>query len=156
GNGAVQLGTGDEPFGIQMPRVEADWTDVVAPAGRLVPLHQFGQWRAAVAGDAHGRTGHRNPHGLFGPKPQRLLAGLGGPERHEKCDGDLLRVFHPRRQADNSLVGHDTSSLTISGEGTLEAARDYVVGRSPYKSSGSSKPLRSANSVAVEREDDPV
>src|SRR5262245_2267447 len=66
GDGAVEFSASDECAGVQLPGVKADWTHVVAAAGRLVALEEVWQGWAALAGDAHSGSGQSDPDGLFG------------------------------------------------------------------------------------------
>ena len=89
--------------GVELLGVEADRADVVAPAGGLVALHQVGQRRAALAGDADRDAVEGEPDGLLGEEHQRRAAGLGGADGDQERDGDLLGVLEPGGQADRRL-----------------------------------------------------
>src|SRR5436190_22751430 len=88
--GALQLGAGDQRGFVELLGVEADRTDVVAPTGSLVALHEVGQRRAAVAGDTHRDAVERESDGFLGEEHERGSAGLGRADPDQECDGDLL------------------------------------------------------------------
>ena len=71
---------------VELLGVEADRADVVAAAGRLVALHQVGERRAAVAGDADGGAVDGEADRFLGEEHERRAAGFGGADRDEEGD----------------------------------------------------------------------
>jgi hypothetical protein len=74
----------------------------LAAAGGVVALHEIGQLRAAVAGDAAEREADR----FFGEEHECGSASFGCAHSDEERDGHLLGVLQSRGQADDCLAGH--------------------------------------------------
>jgi hypothetical protein len=78
----------------------------LAAAGGVVALHEIGQLRAAVAGDADGDAAEGEADRLFGKEHECGSASFGCAHSDEERDGHLLGVLQSRGQADDCLAGH--------------------------------------------------
>src|SRR5439155_1366959 len=132
-NGALHLGATDELCFVELLRVEADRTDVVAAARGFVPLDEVGQARAAIAGDADADAVEREPDRFLGQEHERLASVLRRADRHEERDGDFLRVFESGREIDDCFACHDcfSSALSIRRERRYGDARVASYGVPP-------------------------
>ena len=105
-DGTPEFGVGQQVALVELLRVEADRAHHEPAAGPLIARQQVSKGRAVRAGDADGHPFQGQPDRFLRLEHQGRPARLGGAGRHQKRDGDLLRVLQTRRKADHCSACH--------------------------------------------------